>query len=91
MTEAVGGWAKWRIWLIAAGAGLISLLLFDAFRVLLAEVHFSKVMQQMEAEPLLDLLLAVLATAVSYLVLTGYDLVRDEVRGSEDPPLHRPC
>ncbi|HEY5760129.1 MAG TPA: bifunctional lysylphosphatidylglycerol flippase/synthetase MprF [Steroidobacter sp.] len=74
MTEAVGGWAKWRIWLIAAGAGLISLLLFDAFRVLLAEVHFSKVVQQMEAEPLHDLVLALLATAVSYLVLTGYDL-----------------
>lgn len=74
MAEAESGWAKWRIWLIAAGAGLISLLLFDAFRVLLAEVHFSKVMQQMEAEPLQDLLLALLATAVSYLVLTGYDL-----------------
>lgn len=71
---AVGGWARWRIWLIAAGAGLISLMLYDAFRVLLAEVHISEVMRQMEAEPLQNLLLAMLATAVSYLVLTGYDL-----------------
>ena len=52
MAEAAGGgWAKWRIWLIAAGAGLISLLLYDAFRVLLAEVHASEVMRQMAAEP----------------------------------------
>lgn len=71
---AGGGWAKWRIWLIAAGASLISLLLFDAFRVLLAEVHFTEVMRQMAAEPLQNLLLAGAATAVSYLVLTGYDL-----------------
>lgn len=75
MAEAAsGGWARWRIWLIAAGAGLISLLLFDAFRVLLAEVHASEVMRQMAAEPLRNLLLALLATVVSYLVLTGYDL-----------------
>ncbi|MBL8272122.1 MAG: bifunctional lysylphosphatidylglycerol flippase/synthetase MprF [Steroidobacter sp.] len=53
---------------------MISLLLFDAFRVLLAEVRFSEVMRQMEAEPLQDLLLALLATALSYLILTGYDL-----------------
>lgn len=75
MAEAsVGGWARWRIWLIAAGAGLISLLLFDAFRALLGEVHYAEVMQQMAAEPLRDLVLAALATCVSYLVLTGYDL-----------------
>jgi len=71
---SAGGWAKWRIWLIAAGAGLISLLLYDAFRALLGEVHYADVMQQMAAEPLRDLLLATLASAVSYLVLTGYDL-----------------
>jgi phosphatidylglycerol lysyltransferase len=69
-----GGWARWRIWLIAAGAGLISLLLFDAFRALLGEVHYAEVMQQIALEPLQDLVLAALATAVSYLVLTGYDL-----------------
>jgi phosphatidylglycerol lysyltransferase len=69
-----GGWAKWRIWLIAAGAGLISLLLFDAFRALAGEVHLADVMRQMAAEPLENLLLAGLATAISYLVLTGYDL-----------------
>ena len=44
------------------------------FACWLGEVHFSEVMRQMEAEPLQDLLLALLATAVSYLVLTGYDL-----------------
>ena len=46
---SVGGWARWRIWLIAAGAGLISLLLIDAFRALLGEVHYDEVMQQMFA------------------------------------------
>lgn len=75
MTEvAGGGWARWRIWLIAAGAGLISLLLFDAFRALAGEVHLAEVMRQMAAEPLQNLLLAGVATAISYLVLTGYDL-----------------
>lgn len=75
MAEAsVGGWARWRIWLIAAGAGLISLLLIDAFHALLGEVHYDEVMQQMALEPLQDLVLAALATAGSYLVLTGYDL-----------------
>ena len=75
MAEAAGGgWARWRIWLIAAGAALISLLLFDALRVLLAEVHATEVMRQIAAEPVQNLLLALLATAVSYLVLTGYDI-----------------
>jgi phosphatidylglycerol lysyltransferase len=75
MAEAsAGGWARWRIWLIAAGAGLITLLLIDAFRALLGEVHYDEVMRQMAAEPLQDLVLAALATAASYLVLTGYDL-----------------
>lgn len=75
MAEAsVGGWARWRLWLIAAGAALISVLLIDAFRALLGEVHYAEVMQQMAAEPLQDLVLAALATAASYLVLTGYDL-----------------
>ncbi|HEY0939177.1 MAG TPA: bifunctional lysylphosphatidylglycerol flippase/synthetase MprF [Steroidobacter sp.] len=75
MAEAEGGgWARWRIWLIAAGAALISLLLYDAFRVLLAEVHASEVMRQMAAEPPQNLLLTLLATVVSYVVLTGYDL-----------------
>lgn len=75
MAEApVGGWARWRIWLIAAGAGLISLLLIDAFRALLGEVHYAEVMQQMAMEPLRDLVLAALATTASYIVLTGYDL-----------------
>src|SRR5687767_8008461 len=71
---AVSGWARWRIWLIAAGAGLISLLLIDAFRALAGEVHYDEVMRQMASEPLQDLVLAALATATSYLVLTGYDL-----------------
>ena len=73
-TEASSAWAKWRIWLIAAGAGLISLLLYDAFRALLGEVHYNEVLRQIAAEPWQDLLLAMLATCVSYLVLTGYDL-----------------
>lgn len=75
MAEASGGgWARWRIWLIAAGAGLISLLLIDAFRALLGEVHYDEVMRQMASEPWHDLLFAALATTASYLVLTGYDL-----------------
>lgn len=57
-----------------AGAVLIvAALLFDGIRLLLREVHYADVVAQIAAEPWSNLVLAVLATAVSYLVLTEYD------------------
>ena len=44
----------------------------------------------MAAEPLQNLLLALLATAVSYLVLTGYDLSAMKYAEVPDPPVHGP-
>jgi phosphatidylglycerol lysyltransferase len=67
-------WAKWRLWLISAGALILTAVLFHAFRSLLSEVQYADVMQQIAAKPLRALLLAGAATAVSYLVLTGYDI-----------------
>ena len=51
----------------------LSALAFDALRGLLREVSYAEVVQQIAAQPASDLLLAGLATALSYLVLTGYD------------------
>lgn len=74
MTAASGSrWVKWRPWLIAAAVLVLGVLLFDALRGLLREVRYADVVAQVAAKPLRDLLLAGLATALSYLVLTGYD------------------
>jgi len=52
----------------------MSALLLGALHSLLREVRYADVMRQIAATPVHDLLMAVLATACSYLVLTGYDL-----------------
>jgi hypothetical protein len=66
-------WNRWRPWLIGAAVLALSALAFDALRGLLREVSYAEVVQQIATQPLSDLLLAALATALSYLVLTGYD------------------
>lgn len=66
-------WTKWRAWAIGAAALVLSVLVFDALRGFLHEVSYEEVAQQIAMQPASDLLLAALATALSYLVLTGYD------------------
>ena len=66
-------WNRWRPWIIGAALLGVSALLFDALRGLLREVSYAEVVQQIGTQPATDLLLSGLATALSYLVLTGYD------------------
>ncbi|HKU12907.1 MAG TPA: bifunctional lysylphosphatidylglycerol flippase/synthetase MprF [Steroidobacteraceae bacterium] len=66
-------WSKWRPWAIGAVVLALSALVFDALHGLLREVSYSAVVRQIATQPATDLLLAGVATALSYLVLTGYD------------------
>jgi phosphatidylglycerol lysyltransferase len=76
-------WNRWRPWLIGAAVLALSALAFDALRGLLREVSYAEVVQQIATQPLSDLLLAVLATALSYLVLTGYDFSALKYAGAQ--------
>jgi phosphatidylglycerol lysyltransferase len=74
VTAATGSnWTRWRPWLIAAAALVLSAALLHALRGLLSEVRYADVAAQIAATPFESLALSALATAVSYLVLTGYD------------------
>lgn len=66
-------WAALRPWLMPAIALLVAVMLFDALRILLAQVQYTDVIEAVRSTPHSDLLMAVLATAVSYLILAGYD------------------
>ena len=74
MSAATGTrWNRWRPWLIAAGAVVGGLLLFESLRRLLLEVRYADVMREIAATSSAALLSSGVATAVSYLILTGYD------------------
>lgn len=66
-------WNRWRPWVVGAALLGVSALLFDALRSLLREVSYAEVVQQIATQPARNLLLSGLVTALSYLVLTGYD------------------
>ena len=73
LVRGVAMFARWKPWLLAAGAVLLGLLVFKAFRGLWVEIHYRDVVAAMRGVPATQLLLALLATAASYLALTGYD------------------
>ncbi|MGH8517759.1 MAG: lysylphosphatidylglycerol synthase domain-containing protein [Panacagrimonas sp.] len=58
---------------IAAVLALLGVLSFEALRHLSAELSYTAVVGAMRATSMQDLLLAILATGLSYLALTGYD------------------
>lgn len=62
-----------RPWLIAGAVVAIGALLFAAMREVLAEVSYAEVMDAVRHAPPSALVLALLATAASYALLTGYD------------------
>lgn len=66
-------WATLRPWVVPAIVLVLAVLLIDALQVLLSQVHYLDVIAAAAATPHLDLIFAVLATALSYLILTGYD------------------
>jgi len=62
-----------RAWLLAALACALALLVLHALSGLLAEVHYQDIVAEIADMPPSRLALALLATAASYLALTGYD------------------
>ncbi|HEY7642483.1 MAG TPA: bifunctional lysylphosphatidylglycerol flippase/synthetase MprF [Steroidobacteraceae bacterium] len=71
--DSPGRWSRWRPWAIGAVIVVLSALVFDALHGLLHEVRYADVVRQIATQPASNLLWAGLATALSYLVLTGYD------------------
>lgn len=73
-TEAVAlGWQRLKPWLIAAAALLLCLLLAAALHGLAGEVRYDDVMRAIAGTHEMDIVLALMATAASYLILSGYD------------------
>lgn len=66
-------WPRLRPWLLSALGLLLASAVAVALHGLLREVHYAAVMAAVGATPSADVALALLATAVSYLALSGYD------------------
>ncbi|WP_273455906.1 bifunctional lysylphosphatidylglycerol flippase/synthetase MprF [Nevskia ramosa] len=72
--ERLSSWGqRWRHWLLGGFVVLVAALLFEALRHLMAEMSYAEVIQAVQDTPPRAMALAVLATALSYLALTGYD------------------
>ncbi|HEY4069593.1 MAG TPA: bifunctional lysylphosphatidylglycerol flippase/synthetase MprF [Burkholderiaceae bacterium] len=66
-------WPRLRPWLMAGAAAALAVALGFALQALLRHVRYASVMNAIEATPDLHIVLALAATAVSYLALTEYD------------------
>lgn len=64
---------RWRVWLLVAGGLALAGLAYFAFRDLWNEISYADVADAVRGVDPRDLALALLATAISYLALTGYD------------------
>ncbi|WP_211441475.1 bifunctional lysylphosphatidylglycerol flippase/synthetase MprF [Collimonas humicola] len=78
---------SWRAWATALLVLILGALVFKSLHALLADVHYRSIVHAVRHTPVSNLLLAVLATAVSYLSLAGYDVsslryVGAKVKGS---------
>jgi phosphatidylglycerol lysyltransferase len=64
---------RWKPWLIGAGVLVITILLVHTLRGLLLEFSYSDLLEAIRGTSVSALGLALLATLVSFLALTGYD------------------
>jgi phosphatidylglycerol lysyltransferase len=64
---------RWKPWLIAAVVVAIAVLVIHTLREFLVELRYADLLTTIRATDRRDLALAVLATFISYLALTGYD------------------
>lgn len=71
--------------LLVGAALVLGLLLFIATRDLLAEIRYAEILTAIHATPAISIWLALLATAVSYASLTGYDLSGLQYAGARVP------
>lgn len=66
-------WNRVRPWLVGLAALGLAAAVLEALRNLLAQVRYVDIVNEIAATPPLDLFWAVLATALSFLALSGYD------------------
>lgn len=71
--KLLGSLQRWKPWLIAGVSLLLAVLVTEALHGLLEEISYRELLAAIRSTPPLALALAVLATAVSYFSLTGYD------------------
>ena len=60
-------------WIVVGVVLVLGALVFDSLYALLDHVHYADMVAALQATPRSHLLLAALATALSYVALTGYD------------------
>ena len=66
-------WPRWRPWLIAAVALCLGALLIEALATMLRGIHYADILTEISRQSSTNLILCAIATALSYLALTGYD------------------
>jgi phosphatidylglycerol lysyltransferase len=71
--KIVSSFQRWKPWLIGAAVVVISVLLIHTLHRFLAELSYADLVAAIRATDTSSLVYAVLATAVSFLALTGYD------------------
>jgi phosphatidylglycerol lysyltransferase len=72
-TRLLSRLGRWQPWLVTGFVLVIAGLLFEALRGLASELDYHDVVAAVRATPPPFLGMALIATAVSYLALTGYD------------------
>ena len=82
----LGEWlSRRRYWLLAGVAAVLAILLFEALRALTQEFNYGQVVLAIQETTGTQHTLAILATAVSFLTLTGYDWCALRARRGYDP------
>ncbi|MDR2871213.1 MAG: bifunctional lysylphosphatidylglycerol flippase/synthetase MprF [Xanthomonadaceae bacterium] len=66
-------WRRWKPWLVTVATTLLVVLVVTAFHRLWQEISYQQLIEAIRRVPAGSLILALLATAVSYTALTGYD------------------
>src|SRR5690348_10489407 len=69
----VSSFQRWKPWLVGVAVVAITALLVHALHGFLAEVSYAELLDSIRATDQRSLALAVLATFVSFVALTGYD------------------
>lgn len=66
-------WSRWRVALFVLGAVALTALILFALQRLTAQIRYPDLVAAIRSTPRLDIVLAVLMTAASFIALSGYD------------------